>query len=464
MFPTGGDVYVADDGSGFVLDRSLNTPTAEQRLEALESIADASPSSPGPDPEATVEEVNNHVHTIYSFSPYSPSAAAYAAWRCGLRAVGSVDHDSISAAPETTEAGEILGIATTVGYELRVGFGGTALAGRKINNPDSHSIAYYVTHGVPHGRIDEVKRFLAPINTARNRRNRTQVQRLNELLVSAKLPLLDFERDVLPLSCAAEGGSVTERHILAALAQQLVQKVPDGGRLTEFVCNRFAINASDKHKERLDDETNPHRIYDLLGFLKSELLPRFFVQPGEDECVPVFEAVDFSNSIGAIPAYAYLGDVGESPTGDKKAEKFEDDYLDELFDEITRIGFCAVTYMPPRNTKNQLLRVQALCRDHGLMEISGVDINSSRQSFHSPETLEPEFAHLSTATWALIAHEHLSSADAHVGLFSAEVKRKVPDLTTRLEVYEGLGRKIDFRRRRESVAGLVDELREGALR
>ena len=29
-------------------------------------------------------------------------------------------------------------------------------------------------------------------------------------------------------------------------------------------------------------------------------------------------------------SYAYLGDVGESVTGDKRAQHFEDAYLDEL--------------------------------------------------------------------------------------------------------------------------------------
>jgi len=45
-------------------------------------------------------EVNNHIHTIYSFSPYTPSMAALRAWEAGLEAAGSVDHDSAEAAEE----------------------------------------------------------------------------------------------------------------------------------------------------------------------------------------------------------------------------------------------------------------------------------------------------------------------------------------------------------------------------
>lgn len=47
---------------------------------------------------------------------------------------------------------------------------------------------------------------------------------------------------------------------------------------------------------------------------------------------------------GGIAAYAYLGDVGNSVTGDKKAAKFEDDYLDELVGVLLELGFDAITY------------------------------------------------------------------------------------------------------------------------
>ena len=100
-----------------------------------------------------------------------------------------------------------------------------------------------------------------------------------------------------------------------------------------------------KLREILLDVDNPHYAYDLLGAFKASLVPEFFIPSEYDECVSVYDAVKFTIEIGAIPAYAYLGDVGESPTGDKKAEKFEDDFLDELVSELAKIGFKAITYM-----------------------------------------------------------------------------------------------------------------------
>ena len=99
----------------------------------------------------------------------------------------------------------------------------------------------------------------------------------------------------------------------------------------------------------LSDPENPHFHYDLIGWIKAELIPAFYI-PATDECAPVADVIALADRVGAIAAYSYLGDVGESVTGDKRAQKFEDDYLDALMDTVADLGFKAVAYMPTRNT------------------------------------------------------------------------------------------------------------------
>ena len=77
------------------------------------------------------------------------------------------------------------------------------------------------------------------------------------------------------------------------------------------------------------------------------------------------------------------------------------------------------------------------------MEISGVDINSSRQSMNCPELLEPAARHLVDSAWALVAHEKLSSVDAKLGLFHPQNPFAEKSLQTRLEHYARLGRSMD---------------------
>lgn len=410
----------------------------EKRIAALQSWIEKNGSGLPP----LNKQTNNHIHTIYSFSPYTPAMAALKAREAGLSVAGSVDHDSVSAAGEMTDACHLLGMGSVTGFEVRVSFKHTRFADMKLNNPDSAGIVYMTVQGIPASKRDLATLFLKPLRKARKKRSIAMTEALNEIITEAGLKPLSYEKDIEPLSKTEEAGGVTERHILFALAKRFTDVYGIGEELLKNLKARFNLHIEGKIAERLGDASNPHYLYDLLGVLKSEFLPRVFIQPGSDECIPAETVTAFARSIGAIPAYAYLGDITESPTGDKKAEKFEDDFLDDLFPVLKEAGYLAVTYMPPRNTKQQLLRVRRLCEKYGFMEISGVDINSSRQEFSCPELLDEDFASLTDATWALVAHEALSSYKTKYGLFSPENPLCKTALNSRLSIYADLGRKL----------------------
>ena len=361
--------------------QKLNAPEKSGRLGALKRAVETA-EFPPVDPRM----VNNHIHTTYSFSPYSPTAAVYAARAEGLATCGIVDHDGMGGAEEFVEAGKIVGIPTTVGVETRVSFKGTPLRDRRTNNPDQTGCSYMVLHAVPHGNIGKVQAYFAPLRERRNARNRAMVERINALYRNEGVSL-DFERDVLPLSQFRDGGTVTERHLMLALARQMIRlgkaKLPE--------------DASDLEVMLAE--------YDLVGALKKDCIPKVFV-PATSESPSLAEFVRFSNEVGGILAYAYLGDVTSSVTGDKKAQKFEDDYLDELFAVIFAAGIRAVTYMPTRNTQAQIERLRRLCERYGMLQISGEDINSPRQKFTIEKMKEEQFSNLIENTWELIRHEN----------------------------------------------------------
>ena len=187
------------------------------------------------------------------------------------------------------------------------------------------------------------------------------------------------------------------------------------------------------------DAENENFLYDLLGVLKADT--KFFYIDADEEMPDAEEFVKLAKSYGAIPAYAYLGDVGDSVTGDKKAQKFEDAFLPELMDEIEKSGFLAVAYMPTRNTPEQLQRVMGLCKAHGFFEISGEDVNSPRQKFACAALALPEYSHLIDSTWALIGHEYISSEKGlDYGMFSARSVKETPDLKERILKFAEIGR------------------------
>lgn len=365
-----------------------------QRLENLQEVLKTTQFPP-----MVPQYINNHIHTTYSFSPYSPTAAVYAARMEGLCTAGIIDHDSISGAREFLEAAKLVDIPVTIGMECRATMAGTRLQGRRTNNPDQVGVSYMTIQSVPHDQIDRLNAFFAPYRAARDIRNRQMIEKINALLGED----LDYDRDVLPLSMHHEGGGVTERHLMYALARKMVARAGKGQGMVDYLAS-IGLTLSEKQKAQMLDTAYPFYEYDLLGILKSAFVPQIYVD-ATDECPAVAALVDLCREIDAYLCYAYLGDVGDSVTGDKKAQKFEDDYLEDVFECLKETGVKAVTYMPTRNTPAQLKRLRGLCEQYGMFQISGEDINSPRQSFVIRAMEDPQFQNLIDATWQLIEHE-----------------------------------------------------------
>ena len=374
---------------------TLNAPTREERLENLKSVLRTAQFPP-----MVPQYINNHIHTTYSFSPYSPTAAVYAARAEGLCTAGIIDHDSIAGAREFLAAAKLVGMPVTVGMECRVSMNGTAIEGKRTNNPDQAGVSYMTIQSVPHEHIEELNDWFAPYRAARGRRNRKMVENINALLDGIRL---DYDRDVLPLTQAADGGGVTERHLMYALAKKMVQKAGKGQPMVDYLAS-IGLTLSQKQQAQMLDVSYSFYEYDLLGILKAAFVPRIYVD-ATDECPNVRDVAALCEKMDALLCYAYLGDVTASVTGDKKAQKFEDDYLDDVIACIKDCGIRAVTYMPTRNTPEQLARLRALCEENGLFQVSGEDINSPRQSFIIRAMENPLFSNLIDATWKLIEHE-----------------------------------------------------------
>lgn len=293
----------------------------------------------------------------------------------------------------------------TVGMECRVSMDGTALQGRRTNNPDQAGVSYMTIQSVPHDKIEMLNAWFAPYRAARGRRNRAMVGKINALLPGIAL---DYDRDVLPLSEAKEDGGVTERHLMYALAKKMTQKAGKGQPMIDYLAS-IGLSLSEKQKTQMLDTAYPFYEYDLLGILKSAFVPKIYID-ATDECPNVRDVAKLCKDIDALLCYAYLGDVTASVTGDKKAQKFEDEYLDDVIACIKSCGIRAVTYMPTRNTPEQLARLRRLCDENGLFQVSGEDINSPCQSFVIKAMENPMFSNLIDATWKLIGHEKTGSA------------------------------------------------------
>jgi hypothetical protein len=362
----------------------------------------------------------------------------YTAWQNGLLTAGIMDHDSISGAEEFIEAGKIVGIATTIGFEHRCDMRNTPFEGRLMNNPDQISVAYFVMHGVPHQHIGKVREFIRPYREKRIERNREMVERINQIPELSGIGL-DFDKDVLPVSLYHDGGGVTERHVLFGLAKNMTKSIGAGKAMVDFLKEKLHISVTGGNLERLMDAENNMYDFFLLNVLKGCLVERFYVDATEECSVPA-KFITLGAEIGAIPTYPYLGDVTNSVTGDKQDHAYEDSFLDELVEYVAKIGMKGVTYTPTRNTYAQITRLMNLCDKHGLFQVSGEDINSPFQPFICEALEKPEFKHLITATWALIGHEKAATLRQEDGMFSKETAAKMPGLPERIKHFAERGK------------------------
>ncbi|MBR6259611.1 MAG: PHP domain-containing protein, partial [Oscillospiraceae bacterium] len=331
----------------------FNGKSTKERLSALKG---AKASGLPPFTGKTVE----HIHSTYSFSPYSPAAAAFMARKNGAVCAGIVDHDTLAGAEEFSEACEMLDMKPLLGLECRVLMDGTGMEDRKTNNPDQAGLSYVTMQRVPLEKAAFLTDCFAPLCEKRLIRERAITEKASALFPETDL---SFDRDVLPLSLFSLGGTVTERHVLFALAKRLEEKY---GREEELfsALNNAGVTLSPEKKAALSDYRNEFFLYDLTHAMKGELMEKIYV-PASGECLTLRAFADLADKAGAVSCYAYLGDVKNSVTGDKKDGKFEDEYLPELLKLLKSAGIKAVTHSKKRNTPEQTERLLRLCANLG---------------------------------------------------------------------------------------------------
>ena len=223
----------------------LNAPVREMRLENLREVLKATEFPP-----MVPQYINNHIHTTYSFSPYSPTAAVYAARMEGLCTAGIIDHDSIAGAQEFLAAAELVGMPVTVGMECRVSMDGTAMQGRRTNNPDQVGVSYMTIQSVPHDKIEQL-----PIDTEpfRPRQSTDEMKRI-VYDPSDGSANVDAVNDML---LASTGGTIhcnIGDGITTSSVTSLVEQIPTASNVRVRIVR--SENGYDVERVFVDDDDN----------------------------------------------------------------------------------------------------------------------------------------------------------------------------------------------------------------
>jgi hypothetical protein len=309
--------------------KQLDSFDAQERRAALEELAQLARDGDVP-LKPRRGEVNLHCHTFFSYNAYgySPSRFAWEAFLAGLEVAGVVDFDCLDATREFIEAGRLLGLKTTAGFESRVFI--REYADKVINSPREPSVFYLVGTGFvePPPAGTPAAAMIADMAARARKRNLDIMRRVNAYLASVQI---DYERDVLPLTAA---GNATERHMLEAYERAARKVFPRAEDLARFWSQK--LGESQAHIATLISNVPA-----LKDFIRSRLMKHGgvgYVQPDAGSFPALDDVARMTHECGAMLSACWLDGTSAGEADPRAHFKF-------LRDK----GCVCVTIIPDRN-------------------------------------------------------------------------------------------------------------------
>ncbi|OGV37013.1 MAG: hypothetical protein A2X48_04155 [Lentisphaerae bacterium GWF2_49_21] len=309
----------------FTFKENLNSFNLKERQQALRQLVLISQT-----PEKQVNNVNMHLHSFFSFNAegWSPTRIAWEAYEHGLYAAAIIDFDVLDGMQEFYEAGEILGIRTSVGIETRAFL--KEYSDKEIDSPGEPGVSYVGGSGFtklyPKTFIQSAK--LAEHRQTARDRNIALISRINPHV--AKIAI-DYENDVLPLS---PSDSATERHIISAYLRKAETVFQD-----KLVLINFLSKTIGKSQEETDNLLKSRT--SLEEVLRAKFAKRGgfgYVQPTATTFPKVEDFFGWVKSCGAIPMESWL----DGTSGGESSPK-------ELLEFSVSKGAAALNLIPDRN-------------------------------------------------------------------------------------------------------------------
>ena len=410
--------------------QQLHAPKAKKRLKAVKKLQKLDLKL-GAEflPQVREDDANLHVHTYYSYSPYSPSQAAYLAYRSGLASAGIMDHDTLSGAEEFVKACKTLGLAHSVGFDFRVRLKQDKTARYPLR---SDGYTYIAVYGIPKKVLKKVNLWLKEDREMRSARNRKFCDSVSKLFAPHGVAV-DYDKDVLPLTKIKEDGSVTERHVLRAAATNVIAEYGKGNGAKEFL-QKVGFSIDEHLTALLSDEDNPFYMDDLVTALKENA--GAFGVGSRREAIDMPDVVTRLENFGAIVSYLYFGNLDDLVEGENTKEKMQNLVLG-----VKELGFHSMSVKVSRLSEEDLALLCDLCREHDILLLPGTAVNSPRQPFGCDVQLKPEFKSLADACWAVVGHGKMSDCNLADGMFSEKACTRQPSLADRITLYAEIGRK-----------------------
>jgi hypothetical protein len=280
------------------LEQRLNSFKLTERQQALQDILQQ-----GNLPTMQTENINLHLHSFLSFNSegWSPTRIAWESKKAGLYATGIIDFDVLDGQEEFYQAGELLGLRTTVNLETRSYL--KEYADKELDSPGEPGVSYVMGVGFAKtfpADSPQAKTLAFFRQTARER-NISLIGRINKQLPDIAI---DYERDVLPLTPA---GNATERHITVAYVNASAKLYPDPDRLAGF----WSAILKKPPAETKTFMANRPAFEETVRMRLAKRGGLGYVQPSCDTFPPTQSVFDWVRSCEAIPMEGWLDGLND---------------------------------------------------------------------------------------------------------------------------------------------------------
>lgn len=309
----------------------LKSPSVKKRLGAIAKIKKELPLKE----KEKEESVNLQIHTSYSFSPYTPSMAAYMAYRFSLTVAGILDDYTVAGANEFIKACKTLGITYSVGMNLRCDFG------RKKCNVS--------LLGIAERYFDKVEKATEGLRAKQKDNLFSSIDAINRRIKKYGMEI-SFEKDVKPLMKKSASKVFLSKYAFYATALKIIEKFGKGEVVADLVLAE-GLELTQNEVGLLRDLTNPYYEYDLAKILleNDALLNAKKVYPSPEEVVAI------GKRVGAVCCFEY--DALRNRKELSAAEKIK--YNADLVKQLKSLGFSAIAFDPTKFS--ELVLKQFLC-------------------------------------------------------------------------------------------------------
>lgn len=347
-----------------------------------------------------------HYATNYYNSPYTPSACAYEAYRCGASLIGVCDYATLNGCDELVKASAILKLPYSIGYFVDC----MPLLKEKQSALYTYGISFRYAK-----EIDERLKFL------RQEKVRRVFLVLDEINLEVKKYGLELsKKEVLKTSNYKRGGSLTEKHIAIRLAEKICDKYSRSGGVENFITTKLQIELTDEERLFISSKNNDFYVTHLSNILYK----KYCLKKKKPLLVNASQYITINMAYGAISSYKL--DVA----------KYDDNELIKGLEFLKKYGFGGITFDCQSVSKERLNKICSLALERQMFVFDLYNLGLPGQIVKQKEESDLLFKFAMCTAGNSVA----TSYDVGDGFFGKNNQKQRGDMLTRVSVFENVGK------------------------